>query len=891
MPLDQRRGWRAAERLLKQGKVQDALEQLRKISDDAPGGVIALNRLADLLAQGGKRAEAIGYYEKIAKQFERGGFEPKAIAIHKKILRLDPDRLDSAVRLGELYGRQNLQGEARKYLLHAANRYLETQELAKAREVFEQLHAAEPDDLRHRVRLAETRAAEGDTDRAVEDLLGVGDALLDQAAADEAEKIFQRARDLDPESEGALIGLARCLEGGGSVDEAVELLETRLIASERSPRLLGEVARLYESAGRGDDAFTLLREAPVLEIPAETWMRLFAASLERGAADQLWERVDPLFETQAASGGSEALIELLTRLGELETDGHVPALLRLARLHEDGGEVRGAVKALDALAAAYRAHSMEHEAARVLERMRKVAPPDEEPRVAPSRGPRTESTIEPTSIVEREPDEAAAGIADAEAPAVPLNRADEEYASGRITQAEVLEKYDLLPQALEQLEEVVARFPGHVVAQERRVDFIRALEDHARLPEALAQLAVARRAAGDEAGAKLVAAEAVSWRELPSVARRLLERLELTAAPGATPSPTPVAQAPVTAPQASGASSVSEVAGAGREVVIDLDADDDSEAVGDVATGQPRSAPRSKPIVRVPADDLLVEIRTALSEGNKLEARRRLDALVLLGYGGPELDRLRNEIDAAPDEAIVAPVGESVQEAATDASVEVAAPLQAPPDAIVAPSEEAAPLEAPPDAVDAPSEEGAPPEAPPTTEEDEDLTAIKEALEGELLDDDDDPIIPEEPPDQTMEEVLQEFKSRVEEQVDAGDHRTHYELGIGFKEMGLIDEAIRELQLAVGGAELHREACAMIALCHRESQNPNEAVKWYCTALEGETAESEAARGLRYDLAEAFLEAGDTQSALDHFRSVLAIDPSFRDVRGRVDDLEGRLQS
>ena len=186
--MDRRKGWRAAEKLLRQGKVQAALQQLGKISDGGPGDIVTLNRLADLLAQQGKSAEAIRYYSKIAQQFEQGGFVPKAIAIHKKILRLDKSCLDSAISLGQLYGRQNLHGEARKYLSHAANTYLENKEVAKAREVLERLVEVEPGQLLHRVRLAECRAAEGETDKAVEDLLAVGSTFLGEDKTVEAEK-------------------------------------------------------------------------------------------------------------------------------------------------------------------------------------------------------------------------------------------------------------------------------------------------------------------------------------------------------------------------------------------------------------------------------------------------------------------------------------------------------------------------------------------------------------------------------------------------------------------------------------------------------------------------------------------------------------------------------
>jgi tetratricopeptide (TPR) repeat protein len=457
---------------------------------------------------------------------------------------------------------------------------------------------------------------------------------------------------------------------------------------------------------------------------------------------------------------------------------------------------------------------------------------------------------------------------DAEAPAVPLNRADEEYAGGRLTQAEVLEKYDLLPQALEQLEEVVARFPGHVVAQQRRAEMLREMEEQGRLPGALTELALALRAAGESSGARRIAFEAASLPGLGSASRRLLERLglletaeaEAPASPGSGDPAVPSAGPPIVPTHHAGATStaVSESAG---EVVIDLD-DQDDTAEDEDAGMEPLPASRAAEGLRTPAPEVLAEVRRELAEGRAPDARRRLDALVLLGYSGSELELLRQEIEAAAsatigprggDEEATAPIGEAAAAAETEAAP--------------APTPEVG--------------EG----------EDEDLAAIKTALEAELLGEGSEPVLPEESPEQSMDEILQAFKERVDQEVEAGDYRMHYELGIGFKEMGLLDEAIRELALAVGTQDLHREACAMLAVCHRERQEIDEAVQWYCRALEGATADSETASGLRYDLAETLLEAGEAEAALDHFRNVQAIDPTFRDVEGRVSQLEDRLQS
>jgi tetratricopeptide (TPR) repeat protein len=174
--------------------------------------------------------------------------------------------------------------------------------------------------------------------------------------------------------------------------------------------------------------------------------------------------------------------------------------------------------------------------------------------------------------------------------------------------------------------------------------------------------------------------------------------------------------------------------------------------------------------------------------------------------------------------------------------------------------------------------------------EDDDLRAITAALEQELFASEDTPIVPAEEGEQSIEEIFATFKEHVNREVATDDHRTHYDLGIAYKEMGLTDEAIREFEMAAQTGDLHRDACSMIALCHRDRQDMAEAARWYREAIDSCGDESNVA-GLRYDLAEVLLEVGDTQGALDQFRDVLRADPSFRDVRGRVSELESLLQA
>ena len=52
-------------------------------------------------------------------------------------------------------------------------------------------------------------------------------------------------------------------------------------------------------------------------------------------------------------------------------------------------------------------------------------------------------------------------------------------------------------------------------------------------------------------------------------------------------------------------------------------------------------------------------------------------------------------------------------------------------------------------------------------------------------------------------DMLKKFKQGVAENVEEEDHESHYDLGVAYKEMGLVDEAIAEFQKALRGAE-HR---------------------------------------------------------------------------------------
>ena len=138
----------------------------------------------------------------------------------------------------------------------------------------------------------------------------------------------------------------------------------------------------------------------------------------------------------------------------------------------------------------------------------------------------------------------------------------------------------------------------------------------------------------------------------------------------------------------------------------------------------------------------------------------------------------------------------------------------------------------------------------------------------------------------SLQEIFREFRKGVEQQLSAEDYETHYNLGIAYKEMGLLDEAIGEFQLASKAPALTVECCSLLGLCFLEKGMPQLAIKWYGKGLATPGIRETDTAGLLYDLAKVYQDTGDMNLAYSTFLEVYGINTNYRDVVERVRDLE-----
>lgn len=140
----------------------------------------------------------------------------------------------------------------------------------------------------------------------------------------------------------------------------------------------------------------------------------------------------------------------------------------------------------------------------------------------------------------------------------------------------------------------------------------------------------------------------------------------------------------------------------------------------------------------------------------------------------------------------------------------------------------------------------------------------------------------------SVEEVFAEFKKGLEKVVKPEDVDTHYDLGIAYKEMGLLDDAVGEFGIARQGCLGKRkeiDCLTMMAMLHMMKGESQAAVEAYRLALASEHAVGETEKALRYDFAGIWEASGNPGRALGQLMRVSASDAGYRDVPSQIDRL------
>jgi tetratricopeptide (TPR) repeat protein len=890
-----------AEKYLQSNKLQNAINEYEKILQVEPNDLAILNTVGDIYARLGQNEKAIERFRVIAESYTNDGIFLKSIAMYRKIVKLDPNGMPAIEKLAELYRKQGLVSDARSMLLQAADAYTRKGQGKETLRVLKQLVLFDPENVQVIVRTADLMEKSNQKSEAREMLAQTASTLVDRNALDPAQKLLDRLIILDPGNLRAQELRAQVTLELGDAEKAIQLYEAIPDLDSRADGLRNLLAA-YLKLGDLDQAFPLCRKLVTVHHDADGVVKV-AARLYKENETLRALALYSEFSTEAlAHDKEEVLAHLHGSVSRLRNNAD--ALQTLYGLFQRAGESSMIAEVLELMAHASVASGQFDRARKAYKELIELEPDNATHvknyrQVCANIDPSAPTASQPAARTEEQP-RTLEEFLHGDEPSLPSQSyppETEELITAALSEAELCESFSSKTRGINALESALQSAPDDLRLNNALANLYRQENDQAQAARCFHTMQRVLESMGEVESsayyAKLAGSnETTTWEATGS---------EFTARDFDL-SPKSAAHADT--------------------MEIDLSGEWES-AFEEQAVKAPAAAPLPEPtpVPSTPAAssglvaELIEEVRFCLAQQFWSEAETAIARLQAAAPNHPDLPALSAALrqarsGAAPAVSTPQPTSSGYQSfEIVEVSDNVGSPAPPPAAPFAAPtlSSLAADLEqslgddfTP---VSKPRREPQPPAPPPPQPQPprpqhqpsrpevmpymaagaaEPVPAPMEEPEA--------PVLPS-----VFGDLLRDFEDDLAAlQDDDSDPEKHFNLGIAFREMGLLDEAIGELQKVckLGGRglspSLTQQAYIWLATCFVEKSVPEASFKWFTRALEA-APDEESRTAVNYELASAYEAAGFKREALDHFMEVYGNNIDYRDVATRIRDLRSSV--
>ena len=213
-----------AERLVQQGKFPAAIDIYEKLISQQTPIPSLKNNLGDLYVQVGRVNEALELFGEVVDYLEREGRQPRAIALMRKMLKLNPDQLELQIRLARVLSEQGMIGEARGVWLDLLEHAERSGSRSLAEECIRHLLEIDPESLDLLARAAQIRQSSGDILEAQQEWLGLGRKAVERGVLESIDLSLRHLESIDPAWLPYRMLRVRREEVGSNAAEALKLL-------------------------------------------------------------------------------------------------------------------------------------------------------------------------------------------------------------------------------------------------------------------------------------------------------------------------------------------------------------------------------------------------------------------------------------------------------------------------------------------------------------------------------------------------------------------------------------------------------------------------------------------------------------------------------------------
>ncbi|MBI4001120.1 MAG: tetratricopeptide repeat protein [Nitrospira defluvii] len=257
MAVDRRTVLQNAQLFASKGQYDAAIAEWRKLTIDTPADGTIFNSIGDLQLRRNANGDAVTAFLQAATAFRAEGSVLKAIAAYKKILKVDPARMEIYRHLGDLNAERGLLSSAVQDYLTLGKHYLKEGRSKEALEVYRKIVSQDPSNLDAQQRVAELCVQENLLEEAIRVYLQLGRERSASQRYNEAKEAYAAALRLDPLNAEAQEIIAMIEAGGGApvnVARAAKPAAATAKAGEGSDLMAEATRRIEEGQYAGAEA-------------------------------------------------------------------------------------------------------------------------------------------------------------------------------------------------------------------------------------------------------------------------------------------------------------------------------------------------------------------------------------------------------------------------------------------------------------------------------------------------------------------------------------------------------------------------------------------------------------------------------------------------------------
>ncbi|MBI4854009.1 MAG: tetratricopeptide repeat protein [Acidobacteria bacterium] len=242
-----------AENYLKNNQLSAAINEYKKIVETTQDLNI-MNLLGDLYIRVGDDKKAIEYFSPVAENYSNNGFTVKAIAMYKKICKLDTNNIELTLKLADLYVNQKYLVEARQLYNQVLEVYKKTKSNQDIIKILKLINSIEPENIIKKLELANFYEKESLFNESQETYFEASRELLKQGKDQEAIKVLEEVFNKYPNSKMALINLVDGLVIAQEAEKAIGIVKKAARKDSGDLDLLIVLGKTYLRLNRLDEA-------------------------------------------------------------------------------------------------------------------------------------------------------------------------------------------------------------------------------------------------------------------------------------------------------------------------------------------------------------------------------------------------------------------------------------------------------------------------------------------------------------------------------------------------------------------------------------------------------------------------------------------------------------